>query len=125
MKEKIERLARGEFENSKPKLVLPAKPVCWSMKANEQFTGNLKFGSENSVRVRGYLLSSDGNLKFQNQKFYGKDVKIEFVYSSKHLSPGDVKKGKIILITNAGEFTVPFEVRILGEDQTEGDVCHG
>ncbi len=125
MKEKIERFAKGEFDYRKPKLMLPAEPVRWKMEPDTEFSGCLKFGSENDVRIRGYAVCSDGNLKLKNPKFYGKDIRIDFIYSSSHLKAGDVKKGKWILITNAGEFFQPFEVEIVGQGRAEGEGFYG
>lgn len=112
MKEKIERFARGEFDDVLPKLEIPKNPVSWEMEPETSFTGYLKLHSENGVRIRGYVVSSDGNLKLNSPQFFGKNLRIEFVYKSKNMMDGDKKCGKFILITNAGEFLIPFEVQI-------------
>lgn len=124
MKEKMERFARGEFDERLPKLELPKEPLFWEMEPEKVFTGYLVFRSENGVRIRGYVLCSDGNLKISNPQFYAKNVKIEFTYSSKNAVEGDKKRGKLILITNAGEFLVPFEVQIRKQSQEEGVDFH-
>lgn len=124
MKEKIERFARGEFDEYLPKVELPKEPLFWEMEPEKQFVGYLKFRSENGLRVRGYVLCSDGNLKINTPQFFGKNVKIEFTYSSKNAADGDKKRGKLILITNAGEFFVPFEVQIRKTMAEEGEGFH-
>ena len=125
MKEKIERFARGEFDDYQPKIELPKEPLSWEMEPESTFTGYLRFRSENGLRIRGYVLCSDGNMKIMTPQFFGKSVKIEFNYSSKNASDGDKKRGKLILITNAGEFLVPFEVKICNKEPEEGDGFHG
>lgn len=124
MKEKMERFARGEFDERLPKIELPKEPLCWEMEPEKVFTGYLLFRSENGVRIRGYVLCSDGNLKISTPQFYAKNVKIEFTYSSKNAVDGDKKRGKLILITNAGEFLVPFEVQIRKKSEEEGVDFH-
>lgn len=124
MKEKIERFARGEFDEGIPKIELPEKPLFWEMEPEKKFTGYLSFRSENGVRVRGFVLSSDGNMKITSPQFYGKNVKLEFVYRSRNTVHGDRKRGKLILITNAGEFEVPFEVQIKARTAEEGEDFH-
>lgn len=124
MKEKIERFARGEFDDCLPKVEIPKEPLLWEMEPEKIFTGYLRFRSENGVRIRGYVLCSDGNMKIATPQFFGKSVKIEFTYSSKNTVDGDKRRGKLILITNAGEFTVPFEVRIRKNKVTEGEGFH-
>lgn len=124
MREKIERFARGEFDEQIPEIELPKEPLKWEMEPEGEFTGYLKFHSENGLRVRGFVLSSDGNMKIVSPQFYGKAVKLEFVYSSRNMSDGDKKRGKLILITNAGEFEVPFEVRIKKKMAEEGESFH-
>lgn len=124
MREKIERFARGEFEEYLPKLELPKKAVSWEMEPESQFQGSFKFRSENGLRVRGYAICTDGNMKIKTPQFFGKNVKIEFVYSSKNVAEGDKKRGKLILITNAGEFLVPFEVQVRKAAVEEGALFH-
>lgn len=124
MKEKIERFARGEFDDCLPKVELPKEPLSWEMEPEGKFTGYLRFRSENGLRIRGYVLCSDGNMKISTPQFFGKNVKIEFTYSSKNSVDGDKKRGKLILITNAGEFLVPFEVQIRKNEVKEGEGFH-
>ena len=120
----MERFAKGEFDEVLPKVEIPKEPLRWEMEPEKVFNGTLRFTSENGVRIRGYVLSSDGSMKIAVPQFYGKNVKIEFSYSSKNTVDGDKRRGKFILITNAGEFLVPFEVQIRkltgeGEDTHE------
>lgn len=124
MKEKMERFARGEFDEKLPKIELPAEPLSWEMEPESRFKGYLKLRSENGVRMRGYVLCSDGNLKIAAPQFYGKCVKIEFSYNSRNTEDGDKKYGKLILITNAGEFLVPFKVQIRKKQAEEGEDLH-
>lgn len=124
MKEKMERFARGEFDECLPKLKLPQTPLCWEMEPEGRFTGYLKFCSENGLRIRGYVLCTDGNLKINTPQFFGKNIKLQFTYSSKNAVNGDKKRGKLILITNAGEYLVPFEVRICKNKAEEGEGFH-
>lgn len=121
MKEKMERFARGEFDDCLPKVEFPKEPLSWEMEPESSFSGYLRFRSENGLRIRGYVLCSDSNMKILTSQFYGKNVKIEFSYSSKNAMDGDKKRGKLILITNAGEFLVPFEVQIRKKVVEEGD----
>ena len=124
MKEKMERFAKGEFDEQLPKIELPKEPLMWEMEPDSSFKGYLKFRSENGLRIRGYVLCSDGNLKIGTPQFFGKNVKIEFTYNSKNTSNGDKKRGKLILITNAGEFLVPFQVQIRKNVTEEGEGFH-
>ena len=124
MKERMERFARGEFEEHLPKIDLPKEPVSWEMEPDSSFKGVFKFRSENGLRIRGYVLCSDGNLKITTPQFFGQNVKIEFTYHSRHAADGDKKRGKLILITNAGEFLVPFQVHIRKKVTGGGDFFH-
>ena len=67
MKEKMERFARGEFDDCLPKVELPEKPLSWEMEPETSFSGYLRFRSENGLRIRGYVLCSDGNMKISTQ----------------------------------------------------------
>lgn len=121
MREKIERIAKGIFDENVPRIELPKKPISWEMDAEESFTGHLKVRSENGVRIRGYVICTDTNMKISQPQFYGKNVMIEFTYVSKNTVAGDKKRGKLMLITNGGEFLVPFEVQIRKDVAEEGE----
>ena len=124
MKEKIERFARGEFEDRIPKITIPKEPLIWEMEPESILSGTFKFQSENGLRIRGYAICSDGNLKINNPQFFAKNVKIEFTYNSKNTVSGDKKRGKLILITNAGEFFVPFVIQFSKNNAEEGECFH-
>lgn len=125
MREKIERFARGEFDEYLPKLEINKKPLFWEMEPEAVFQGSFRFRSENGVRVRGYAICTDGNMKIENPQFFGKNIKIEFTYSSRNAANGDKKRGKLFLITNAGEFVVPFDVKVRENIPEEGENFHG
>ena len=120
MREKIERYARGEFDEQQPKPVLPKDPIIWEMDSESKHQGWFKIYSENGIRIRGYAITTDGNMKLTPTQFYGKNIKMDFTYYSKNTMPGDRKRGKIILITNAGEFMLSYEVKIRKNDTVEG-----
>jgi hypothetical protein len=124
MREKIERYARGEFDEQIPQIVLPKENLVWEIDAESKFQGSVKFHSENGIRIRGYAITTDANMKLENDQFYGKGIKLGFQYHSKNIAPGDRKRGKIILITNAGEFLLSFEIRIRKDEAKGGDILH-
>ncbi len=125
MKEKMERFARGEFDDCLPKVEISKEPLVWEMEPEKQFTGYFHFRSENGVRIRGYAICSDGNMKIKTPQFFGTNIRLEFGYSSKNAMDGDKKRVKLILITNAGEYIVPFEVNIRKNKVEEGENLHG
>ena len=124
MKEKMEKYARGEFDEQIPKLSVQKTPLSWEMEPEVHFRGELKIQSENGVRLRGYAITTDGNMKIKNAQFFGTNVKLEFDYYSKNAADGDRKRGKMILITNGGEFMVPFEVQIKKKRADEGELVN-
>lgn len=121
MREKIEQFARGEVDHIKPEVLLPNQPVIWKVFQGQVLQTQLKFGTVQNERLKGYVLSSDGNLQIKNSRFFAKDVNLQITYDTRNLKAGDKKRGKLILITNGGEFQISFQVHILAKSLETGD----
>ena len=116
MNEKINRLAKGIIETEKPEAEL--SPASFSESVNFAESGRREFSlrSTNGVGLKGLVYSDNPRVRIENAVFTGGRNRIFFQIDTSFLKEGTVIFGKICLITNAGEFALPY--RFIAEGQS-------
>lgn len=99
-------------------LVYPLSKLDLSMKKNEICKGNLTFEVKPGCEISGFLYATHYRMRCGEKKFKGEDLKLSYVFDSTGMEEGDTVKGDFILITSIGEYSLPFEVTVLGEEIT-------
>ena len=130
MNEIINRLAKGITETEKPKAEL--SPASFSESVNFAESGRREFSlrSINGIGLKGLVYSDNPRVRIENAVFTGGRNRIFFQVDTSFLKEGTVIFGRICLITNAGEFAVPYRFTAEGQsvydrpetEETEGVV---
>ena len=73
---------------------------------------------------RGFVHVSDPHLKTETDTFSGAASEISYTVSTVGLKPDSVVTGKIDIISNRGEYEMPFEIRVSDElpDSSMGEI---
>lgn len=108
MKEKIERFAKGDFEYELPFLRLSVEEIVIRVEAGKQYEGSFTISNSAQRMMKGILYSSRRLLTFDQASFAGKEVNIIYRFDATYLKPSDIVKGKIVIISDCGEITLPF-----------------
>lgn len=112
MKEKIERFARGEFEYDLPALKLSLEEIVINVEAGKQYEGSFTIGNSANRVMKGLLYSSSRLLTFNQTAFAGKEINIIYRFDATYLKPSDIIQGKVVIISDCGEITVPFTAHV-------------
>ena len=108
MKEKINRLAKGIIDSETPK----AELIPPSFEESVSFSGSgrreLSLRSVNGLGIKGLCYSDNPRVRIENAVFLGNKNRIAFRVDPSFLKAGTVIYGRLCLITNAGEFSVPY-----------------
>lgn len=107
MKEKIQKLAEGIFENNGPEIRLSTTSIGEVVGECAQFSGHFFVESLSGADVEGYVYPSHVRVKCQTTRFSGKNCQIDYEVDLRGLAFGDEVSGIFTLITNGGEFTIP------------------
>ena len=75
---------------------------------NEQRSGSFSIFCQGDTPVLGVCQSNNPRMKVINSQFKGFEAQIEFVFDPCGMGPGDVSKGEFILLTDKGEYSLPF-----------------
>lgn len=113
LKEKLDGFARGEFEYELPSLSSSVEEIDITIEAGKQFEGNFLISNSANRTMNGILYSSSRLLTFECNTFSGKDNTITYRFNASYLSPSDIVKGNITIVSDCGEIMVPFIVTIL------------
>lgn len=116
MKKKIEQIINGTFEYEIPKLVFSKNKIEVYAKEGENQQDRLQITTKDNQKIQGYISSSNRRFVLGVHRFAGTSVKIDYGIDVKGLKSGEFFEGKLMLITNAGEYEIPFFVEI-GEEK--------
>ena len=81
----------------------------------QRFVLNLE--GENSGHFKGLCYSDNPRVQLETRSFVGRRCHISFYVSAAFLAPGSVLYGSISLITNAGEYSVPYRFETVAESK--------
>ena len=112
MKEKIERFARGDFEYELPSLQVSVEEIVIRVEAGKQYEGSFTIGNSAQRIMKGLLYSSNRLLTLSQTSFIGKEINITYRFDATYLKPADIIEGKIVIICDCGEITLPFTAHL-------------
>ena len=123
MKETVGRILSGKFDYAKGKLDFSCTRIELTLAPAEVYTGSFMILSRPGKLSEGHLYSKDIRMKLINDTFSGTGEEIGYTFSAKGLEEGDVVKGEIYVISNQGEYYLPYVVNI-SHVQIESSLGH-
>ncbi len=114
MKEKINRLAKGIMENDRPEAELFPASFDEEITFGESGRREFQLRSKNGIGVKGLCYSDNPRVLVEDAVITGNRNRIIFRVDPSFLKEGTVIYGRICLITNAGEFTLPYRFTATG-----------
>ena len=73
-----------------------------------QISGSFSIESLNKKAIKGKVIVSDPRVKYQESGFQSEQVKISYYFEGFDIEPSEVVSGSFMLITNCGEYEIPF-----------------
>ena len=112
MKESISRLARGIVDSEGPRLALLQPNIDEVIAFGRIHQGDLRINSENRLAFRGLVYSSDSRVTLKSGYFTGESARISYEVDARHLEEGEAISGAFTLVSNGGEYTIPYCFRV-------------
>ncbi len=112
MKESISRLARGIVDTESPRLALLQPNIDEVIGYGRIHQGDFRVSSENRLAFRGLVYSSDSRVTLKNGYFTGEKALISYEVDARHLEEGEAISGAFTLVSNGGEYTIPYCFRV-------------
>lgn len=110
MRDKIERIAKGKFDNGRQTLLLSESRIALSVPVDAQSEGEFVISSGTGKSLKGIVYSSTSRMSVENPSFLAKAARIRYVYDSRGMYGSEVEDGFFTLVTDAGEYQLPYRI---------------
>ena len=112
MREVIDRYVDGFFDYDIERLSFSVPKIESAVPLGQLTEGSFVLYSIGGRDFEAYIYSSDMRMVPRNNKVNGTTETINYVFDSTGLEPGDVIKGDIHVVSDAGEYYLPFVFNI-------------
>lgn len=102
----LEKYNNEEFEYELPELTLSTLRVECNMYQGENYKGTFEINGNREIQ--GFIIVSSPRMHCMSNSFCGTHNVIEFEFNSLGMGEGEVVKGRFEIISNAGEYSLPF-----------------
>lgn len=83
-----------------------------SLKKGERREGTFQICSPDNALAEGHIYSSEVRMECLSEEFVGTKEEILYCFSSEGMEEGDIAEGKFYIISNYGEYELPFRAEI-------------
>ncbi|MGN1205687.1 MAG: DUF5717 family protein [Eubacterium sp.] len=112
MKEKILSLAQGKFRYQLPKLQLSLERLVLQVEEGGESSEQLVISNDEGTKIKGFGASKDIHFDFF-PIFHGKENQVTVRVKAGNRKAGETLTGALYLVTDCGEQTLPYEVKII------------
>lgn len=112
MQQTIARILDGQFDYERGSLEISVPRIEITVAPGEVFTGFFEVRAVNGRHTEGYVCTNDIRMNILTPSFEGEESAIEFSFATKGLEEGDVVQGEIYIVSNQGEYYLPYVVSI-------------
>lgn len=107
-----ERIQAENWIQSGGRLIFSQKGIELSLKPEETGEGVFSIAEESGKTVEGFVWSKDERMHCLQDRFAGKEEQIAFRFDSTGLEEGEEWTGRFLIVSNVGEYELPYVVRI-------------
>lgn len=112
MQDAVERILAGEFNNDIHSLDFSSPRIELSLSEGEIYEGSFFIYGPANALTEGTVTSSRLRMECITDRFYGAREEIYFRFHTADMVEGDHLKGEFRIISNHGEYSIPYEVSI-------------
>lgn len=112
MEEVIDRILEGNFEYENGSLEFSCTKLELTIKKGEVREGSFKILGENGRYTKGTVSTTDRRMECLTTEFVGTEETVGFCFHGENLEEGDVVRGEFCVVSNQGEYYLPFVVSV-------------
>lgn len=113
MKGIVEQYARGEFNVDRPSVDLSISKLELTVETGSVYHGSFQVYSTNDRPIKLMVYDSRYLIDFKSHTFIGKKNTVAFSFDANGLERGKAFKGHMNIITDGGEFRIPYNIEIV------------
>ncbi len=112
MQEIIERILAGNFDYENGSLDFSCTKIELTLPRGNVYEGSFHISSTQGRLAEGCVETADLRMECLTCRFSGTDAEIAYRFHGEHMEEGDVVKGVFSVISNHGEYYLPYVVSI-------------
>lgn len=112
MNQIIERLLEGDYVYENGSLDFSCPKLEISLNKNEIYEGSFTVYGRGQEPTRGYIYAQDSRMKCYTDTLKGDQEVVGFSFDSTGMEEGEVVKGEIHVLSNQGEYHLPYVVNV-------------
>lgn len=123
MEEILTKIIQENFEDDNASLDFSCSKIEIFLRPGEDAEGTFQIFGESGRFVEGRILTTDGRMECFTPDFIGTGETISYYFHADGMEVGDIVKGDFYIISNQGEYTLPYVVTV-EESQIESSMGH-
>lgn len=112
MRQTVEKILSGKFDYEKGALDLSVSRIELALCPGEEYAGAFVVQGIPGRNTEGHVFCNDMRMRVVTTEFKGDISEIYYTFNAKGLEEGDVIQGEIVIISNQGEFYLPYVATI-------------
>ncbi|MBQ9157256.1 MAG: hypothetical protein IJ137_10805 [Eubacterium sp.] len=97
----------------RPKVQISTDNLDLEIEEGKVYRGSFVVSSENQVPVNGYVYSTNDKIGIEQPKISGLKQEIVYYFKGKLATAGSEFEGDFAILTNGGEFNIPYRIRVV------------
>ena len=126
MRNRIRRLALGQFEYVKPEVEFSVEEISLRVTEDGEAAGSFDMVCTNEQKLRGLIYSTNERMECLTPQFSGEQVCIRYCFHAKGLSEGEHATGEFVIVCNSCEYSLSFDVLVTKSypESSVGRICN-
>lgn len=112
MKEEISIIEQRNSETT-PIVSLSVTNLDIEVEEGQVYKDSFFIESENKVPIEGYVCATSDKVETEVERLEGTRQEIPFYFKGKLATAGNTFEGDIVLITNGGEYNIPYSINVI------------
>ncbi len=113
MKAIVEQYAKGQFKVERPEVFISETEFRMNIEAGTIYEGQFQVESLNDYPIKGMVYDSRYLLRFEDHSFISKNFTVKYSFDATCLEAGQNIRGHINIITDGGEWRIPYDINIV------------
>ncbi len=120
----VEKILAGEFNQNMYSLDFSVPRIDFSVHPGEKYEGSFRISGPENLLTEGTVFSNRLRMQCLTEKFSGVQEEIGYCFDAVNMEEGETVKGEFCIVSNRGEYMIPFEVNVRAESLTSslGDI---
>lgn len=110
MQEIVNQILEGNYISEIGSLEFSCARIELECKSGEQVTGSFTVYGDSNLYSKGFVISTDYRMECLTPEFSGNETEISYVFHGEALEEEEILKGAFRIISNQGEYSVPYTV---------------